>query len=151
MSMPSRQRGTTSVEFAIIAVCVLVVMFAVLEMGRLLYTFSVLSEGTRRAARLAAVCPINDPKIAAAVNFAGVTGFSNGNVSVAYLDQNGNSIGSPTSTAGFSSIRYVRVQITGYAHQLVIPLVAPSLTVPAFKAILPSESLGVVAGASVAC
>jgi Flp pilus assembly protein TadG len=142
----AREHGVTSVEFAIIAVVLLMSMFAVIEFGRLLYTYSILGEGTRRAARIAAVRPVNDASVANAVNFAGLPGFTTGNVAVAYLDQNGAVIANPTTTAGFSSIRYVRVQITGYVHQMMIPLIAPNITVPAFRAVLPSESLGVVGG-----
>lgn len=146
-----RQRGTTTVEFAIIGLVFFMVMFGVMEMGRLLYTFSVLSEGTRRAARIAAVCPVDDPSIAAAVGFAGEQGFDSSNVSVAYLDQTSAPIASPTSAVGFASIRFVRVQITGYVHQMIIPLIPASVTVPPFTATLPSESLGIVAGVSTPC
>jgi len=89
----NRMRGITTVEFAIVASVLMVLLFACIEFGRATYTFAALNEGTRRAARLAAVCPVNDPKITAAVNFMGVAGFANTNVNVDYLDASGASLG----------------------------------------------------------
>ena len=62
--MIRRQRGVTSVEFAIIGLLVMIVLFAVLETGRLLFVFNALEEATRRGARVAAVCQVNDSAIA---------------------------------------------------------------------------------------
>ena len=41
----------------------LLVLFSVIEIGRAMFVLNALSESTRRAARMAAVCPINDPAI----------------------------------------------------------------------------------------
>jgi Flp pilus assembly protein TadG len=147
----TKQRGIALVEFAIVAAALMIILFAVLEFGRLLFTYSALNEGTRRAARLAAVCPVNDPAIATAVDFANPPGFSSGNVALDYLDQNGAVVGAPTSAAGFVTIRYVRVRIVNYTHELLIPFLYQNITVPAFTTILPRESLGVVNGVSTAC
>ncbi len=57
------QRGTTTVEFAIIGVVMFSVLFGVIEVGRAMFVMNALGESTRRAARMAAVCPINDPAI----------------------------------------------------------------------------------------
>lgn len=147
----TKQKGVALVEFAIVAAALMVILFAVMEFGRLLYTYSVLNEGTRRASRLAAVCPVNDPAIAAAVGFANPPGFTSSNVDLDYLDQNGAVVGSPASAAGFATIRYVRVQITGYTHSLLIPFLYQNITVPAFATTLPRESLGVLNGVSIGC
>jgi len=145
----NRMRGITTVEFTIISSVLLVLLFACIEFGRATYTFAALNEGTRRAARLAAVCPVNDPKITAAVNFMGVYGFSNANVSVNYLDGNGVSLG---ATPALVNVRYVRVSIVGYTLSLAIPLVSPTLTSPSFTVTIPVESLGVSnTGVSTAC
>jgi Flp pilus assembly protein TadG len=145
----NKMRGVTTVEFAIVASVLLILLFACIEFGRATYTFAALNEGTRRASRLAAVCPINDPKIAAAVNFMGVYGFSNANVSVDYLDGNGASLG---ATPALVNVRYVRVSIVGYTLSLAIPLISPTLTSPSFTVTIPVESLGVSnTGVSVAC
>jgi hypothetical protein len=145
------QRGLYLVEFAIISMVLMVLIFAALEFARVMYTYSVLNEGTRRASRIAAVCPVNDPSIAAAAGFAELPGFSASNVALSYLDQNGGSVGAPGSPAGLSTIRYVRVEVVGYTHQLYIPLFDVSFLVPAFPSVLPRESLGIVNGVSTAC
>lgn len=147
MSTPRRrptQRGTTTVEFAIIGALLLTLIFAVIEFGRALFVFSALSEGTRRAARLATICPVNSAAIAAAATFPGqpgfLPGFSTANVQLSYLDQNGAIVGSPATNV--PAIRYVRVSITNYQFALAIPFIAPTITAPAFPVTLLRESLG---------
>jgi Flp pilus assembly protein TadG len=129
-----------TVEFAIIGGVLLVVLFGCLEFGRATYTFASLNEGTRRAARLAAVCPIGDAKIKPAVNFAGLVGFNSAtNVNLQYLDVNGASLGGAPA-AGL--VKYVRVSVTGYNIPLIIPGLNVIFTAPPFTATLPGESLG---------
>lgn len=142
-------RGLYTVEFAITASILMILLFACIEFGRGVYTFAALNEGTRRAARLAAVCPINDPAIINAVNFLGVSGFNNANVSVTYLDANGASLG---ATPALGSVAYVRVSVVGYTVPLSIPFVDPTLISPPFTVTLPAESLGLSnTGVSTAC
>jgi Flp pilus assembly protein TadG len=143
-----KMRGVAMVEFAIVASVLMTVLFACLEFGRATYTFAALNEGTRRAARLAAVCPVNDPKIAAAVNFMGAYGFNASNVSVNYLDANGATL---SGTPALVSVRYVRVSVVGYTMPLAIPFVSPTLTSPSFAVTLPAESLGLSNTGSAAC
>ena len=138
-------RGITTVEFSIVATALFMILFGVMELGRLMYAFAVLSEGTRRAARLATVCPLNDAGIVATADFAEIPGFSSSNVQVSYLDASG------ASTAIYSNIAYVRVQIVGYAIPLSIPLINPTVTSPAFAVTLPRESLGVTPTTTYTC
>lgn len=145
----NKMRGLYTVEFAIVASILMILLFACIEFGRGVYTFAALNEGTRRAARLAAVCPINDPAIAGAVNFLGVPGFNNANVSVTYLDINGASLG---ATPALGNVAYVRVSVVGYTMPLAIPFVTPTLISPPFTVTLPAESLGLSnTGVSTAC
>jgi Flp pilus assembly protein TadG len=145
----NKMRGVTMVEFAIVAAVLMMLLFACLEFGRATYSFAALNEGTRRAARLAAVCPLNDPQIAAAVNFMGINGFTNANVSVSYLDTNGASLGAGPALV---NVYYVRVSVVGFTIPLAIPFVNPTLTSPSFAVTLPAESLGVSnTGVSTAC
>ena len=58
------QGGLTTVEFAIVGLVLLTTLFAIIEFGRIVFTYNVLQEGARRAARVAAVCAVNDPAIA---------------------------------------------------------------------------------------
>ena len=114
--MRRTDNGTTTVEFAIVGLLVMVVVFGVIEFGRALFVMNTLTEATRRGARMAAVCPVGDPKPASVAVFdsgggssAVVAGLSTGNVLVEYLDVNGAPIANPTGN--FATIRYVRVSI----------------------------------------
>jgi len=147
-----KMRGMVMVEFAIVGVVLLAVIFGCLEFGRTTYTLAALNEGTRRAARLAAVCPVNDPVIAPAVNFAGLAGFngatgSGGNVNLQYLDVNGAVL---TGVPAAGAVSYVQVGVTGYSIPLFIPGLNVTITSPTFTATLPAESMGLsVSGANV--
>jgi Flp pilus assembly protein TadG len=144
-----KMRGVYMVEFTIVASVLLLLLFGCIEFGRGVYTFAALNEGTRRAARLAAVCPLNDPAITAAVNFLGVYGFNNGNVNLSYLDVNGASLGAAPALV---NVAYVRVSVVGYTVPLYIPFVDPTLISPSFAVTLPAESLGLSnTGVSTAC
>ena len=143
--MKRREQGLTTVEFSVVATALFIMLFGVIELGRLMYSFAVLAEGTRRAARLAAVCPLNDAGVTSTVNFAGLPGFNSSNVQVQYLDSTG------LPTAVFLNIAYVRVQITGYTIPLSIPFVNPTVISPPFAVTLPRESLGVTRTATYTC
>ena len=144
------QSGNTTVEFAIIGLVAMVVLFALIEFSRLVFVVNTLNEATRRGARMAAVCPVNDPAITqvALFNAPGVGGASPivsglraGNVVVQYLNQAGGVIAGPA--ADFLQIRYVRVAITNFQHRLLIPLLNLTFTLPAYPTTLPRESLGI--------
>ncbi len=143
--MRHRARGITTVEFAIVSSVLFTILFGVIELGRLMYTFTALAEGTRRAARLATVCPQNDAGISSTANFATLPNFTSSNVQVQYLNASGN----PTGT--YSAIVYVQVQIVGYAIPLSIPFINPTVTSPAFAVTLPRESLGVTPTETYTC
>ena len=69
-----RQRGTTTVEFAIVGMVTLLLLFTVIEFGRILFTLNMLDEGARRGARVAAVCDVGDAAIAQATAFVSLPG-----------------------------------------------------------------------------
>jgi Flp pilus assembly protein TadG len=135
------------VEFAIIGMVAMVVLFAVIEFSRMVFVVNSLSEATRRGARMAAVCPINDPAIAQVATFNNpgggsgsspvVNGLGTGNIAVSYLNAAGN------PTADFMQIEYVQVRIVNFRHTLLVPMFVRTITLPAFASTLPRESLGV--------
>jgi hypothetical protein len=126
-------------------------LLGVIEVSRLLFVINTLGESTRRGARLAAVCPVNDPAIAqmAVFNSTGgtnspiVNGLSTANIQLEYLDATGAPISSDLSIpANYVTIAYARVQITNYVHRLIFPG-ALTVTMPPQPSTLPRESLGV--------
>jgi TadE-like protein len=137
------------VEFSIVGVLLFILLFGVIEFGRLLSTFVTLGESTRRAARLATVCPINDPGITSTGLFAGLPGFTSANLQIQYLKTDGSVLADPAGNYG--SIQYVRVRVTGYSIPLAIPVINPSIAAPAFAVTLPREALGVTRTTTYTC
>jgi Flp pilus assembly protein TadG len=150
MKTRSRQKGTTSVEFAIIGTLFFVILFGIIEMGRTLFVWNALADITRRTARIAAVCPPNNTSVvrAAIYNAVGnagssslVKGLNPTDVKVSYLTSTLAPAPNPATT-GFSSVRYVQASIDGYTHQMLIPTFNFTLTPPDFSTTVPAESLG---------
>jgi hypothetical protein len=146
--------GTTTVEFAIVAAALLMMIFSVLEVGRTYYVYAMLDEVTRRAARLAAVCPVNDPAIPrlAIFNASGdasesslVKNLMPANVVIDYLDETNTVVASPSVASGFAQIRYVRARVVGFQHEMYVPFAdgLASFFMNEFESILPRESLGI--------
>ncbi|MBC9250483.1 hypothetical protein A9179_09380 [Pseudomonas alcaligenes] len=152
--MNRHMRGVYVVEFAIIGLLLFVMLFGVLEMGRLYFTVNTLNETVRRGARLAAVCDISDPRILRRaifndVNNAGASGLignlETADLTLVYLDANGAVVAAPNDTNGangFRAIRYVQLRLDNFTFDALIPLFGGQITLPAFRATLPRESLG---------
>jgi len=151
-----RQRGLSVVEFAIVASVLFILIFSVIEVSRAFFVASALDEATRRGARMAVVCPVNDPAIAQAAAFDNsvIPDLDTTDIVVQYLDNNNGVVGNPGDPNGFRQIRFVRVSVVNYGHQMFIPFataLAP-FTMPSFATVLPRESLGIPrAGAITAC
>jgi Flp pilus assembly protein TadG len=150
------QYGTTTVEFALVGLLLMIVVFGVIEFGRALFVMNILTEASRRGARMAAVCPVGDPKPASVAvfgngggNSAIVAGLTTANVQVQYLDVNGAPIAN--AAANFGNIRYVRVSIVGFSQSFVVPTLATSIPMTGFATTLPRESLGVTRTAVTPC
>lgn len=145
--MKKRQQGLTTVEAAIGAALMLIVLFGTIEIARALFVWNFLDEVTRRGARVAAVCPIDtsDNSIAKRVAIFAPPGGPNqsphvaelttSDVNLDYLDADGN-----TETQ-FEEVNFVRVSIDSFELPLLFFNKA-SWTTPEFHTILPSESLG---------
>ena len=146
------QSGLATVEFAVVAAVLMTIIIAVVDLGRLFYIVAALNESTRRGARAAVVCPINDPAIGqiAVFNASGNSGASPlvnnlapSHIVVQYLTGNGSQVADPAGT-GFLNIRYVRVSIGGgFQLQTLIPGLSLVIPAPDFAATLPRESLGI--------
>lgn len=135
-----QQTGLVTVEFALIGAFFFLILFSIIEFGRLLFTWNTLDEITRRAARLAAVCPISEQAtVIDRAIFSGnvISGLNSSHLQIEYLDTSFN------TTSVLEQVRYVRSQVQNYQHQLLIPFLPSGLmTAPGFTTTLPSESLG---------
>ena len=143
----SRQHGLSTVEFSLVAVVLFMMIFGVIEVGRAFFVAAALDEATRRGARVAVVCPVNDPAIAQAAAFNNnlIPGLDASDIVVEYLDDSNAVVANPAVAAEFITIRYVRVRVVGFQHQMFIPLVTAlsQFTMPEYATVLPRESLGI--------
>jgi Flp pilus assembly protein TadG len=147
-------QGIYVVEFAVIGTLLFVLLFGVIELGRLYFTVNTLNETVRRGARLAAVCDISDPVILrraifnAATDSGGsglVANLQTADLSLVYLDTSGSIVAAPgdtSSATGFRAIRYVQLRLDNFTFDLLIPLLGRQITLPGFRATQPRESLG---------
>ena len=141
------ERGAALVEFAICATIFLVVVFGVLEFGRMLWVHNALADATRRAARYAVTRgKSNEPSsetqqaiknVAVYGNPEGsgsplVDGLAPGQVMITFSDDYGLGAGS------------VSVEIDKYEFQFVVPLLGTKMQMPAYRTALTSESAGYV-------
>lgn len=145
----SKQRGTTMVEFAIVGAVIFLVLFSVLEVARLMYTWNLLNEVSRRTARLGSVCLVeegvsgNISDMVVSQMGGSLPGFENNNIAVEYLGKNGGAPLVDPVGVDYGSIFYVRSKIQNYQYQMILPLTVDlSLFAPDFATTVRTESLG---------
>ncbi len=140
-----RQRGISTVEFAIVGLLFFTLLLGIIEAGRGFFVWNTIEEATRRAARVAAVCPIGHSSVVRAAIFEAadggtespiLQGMNTGNVNVEYLDESG------AVTVTYPDAAFVRVTIQGYSYPLFFPFSA--FTVPESSTTVPVESLGYI-------
>lgn len=129
----SLQRGVAAVEFALISSLFFALLFGVMEMGRLLWAWNAAVEATRLGARLSVVCDIGDADIKARM-ISRLPALAATNISITYL----NPPAAP-NTCTAANCKAVRVALSGYTHDTIIPFLPLSLTLPAFGTTLRKE------------
>ena len=122
------QRGAAAVEFAIVASLFFVILLGIIEMGRLLWTWNAAAEATRLGARLAVVCDKNDTSIRGQMR-GRLPALLDGNITLEYFP----------SGCTDATCQTVRVSLTGYTHQPIIPFLSLSIPIPSFQTTLPKE------------
>lgn len=136
------QRGSVMIETALVSLLLFAMLFGVIEMGRLLWTWNAAVEATRLGARLAATCDL----VATSPNTADnviktqmrtrLSVLQPENIVISYLNP---PVAANTCNAGTCTA--VRVALTGLQHQTLIPLFAPRVAVPAFSTTLRRERM----------
>ncbi len=151
------QRGATVAEFAIIASVFFMMIFGIIEFGRLLYTHNALTDAARRGARYAALhqesltCVKNvtvygekhiDPATCAPTGPPLINHLSPTNVTVTYvgadLDDNP---GTPQTSYGMN-LGTATVQIQNFTFDLSVPLFQFRVNMPTYTTTLTAESAG---------
>jgi Flp pilus assembly protein TadG len=131
------QRGTTAVEFALISSLLSMLLFGVMEMGRLLWTWNAAVEATRLGARLAVVCDV-DRSMGAPIKTrmrAMLPALSNANIKIEYM----NPVDTVDAACTNGSCKAARVKLLGLTYTTIIPFVPLSLTLPPFSTSLRKE------------
>jgi len=153
-----RQRGQTLVEFALVVLVFLVIVFGLVEFARALWTWNTIVQATRAGARFAVVetpstSDIEIKNYVVYLNPSGtgdpvLPGLATSNVTVSFwrIDPNtGNYVAPPNNGAGQPNkflADVVRVGIAGYNFSFVVPIIGTSITLPAFTTTLSLEALG---------
>lgn len=163
MKKLKRQRGTTMAEFAIVAGVFFMIVFGIIEFGRLLYTHNALTDAARRGARYAALheeadkaCvknvvvygethvdltqPKTCPALAGATPLISRLGTTNVVVTYEGADADNNPATPPTDYG--MNLGTVTVSITNYTFNLSIPFYRQTLTMPTYTTTLTAEAAG---------
>ena len=142
------ERGTTMAEFVIISVVFFMIIFGIIEFGRLLYTHNALTDAARRGARYAVLhdqttadkacvkkvvvfgeANVN-PSTCIETGPPLINGLTEAKVNVTYAADYGTNLGTAT------------VEITNYTFNLSIPFARQTLTMPHYVTTLTAESAG---------
>jgi Flp pilus assembly protein TadG len=133
---PARQRGAALVEFALVAMIFFVLLIGIFEFGRVMFTWNSAVEATRRGARLAVVCDIDNDQIKAQMRSM-LPVVTNDDILITYSKFDG-------SGCDADSCEQVTVSIlpdNQTAFQYYIPLLNSAWKIPEFSTTLTRESL----------
>lgn len=144
-----KQKGITIIEFTIVASTILLVIFAILELGFFVFNNQLLNDISRRTARIASVCPVSDTEniIQLALSERKPPNFSSGNLLIEYLDINGVKI--VNASNDISNIKFVKASVVSYDYGFsgILSFIGGHgdgiITLPSYTTILPAESLGI--------
>lgn len=152
------ETGSTMAEFAVIASFFFMIVFGIIEFGRLLYTHNALTDAARRGARYAALhkeadkaCVKNvvvygETHVDATCNPTGPALINNldptANVTVTYEGADADNNPSTPPTDYGMNLGTVTVSIHDYSFTLAIPFVAKTFTMGAYSTTLTAESAG---------
>jgi Flp pilus assembly protein TadG len=153
------ERGTTMAEFAVIAAVFFMIIFAIIEFGRLFYTHNALTDAARRGARYATLHPETSIDCVKNVVVYGEThvdsacaptgpALINGldpttNVTVVYEGADDDNDPNTPATSYGTNLGTVTVSIHDYTFNLSIPFARQTLTMPHYTTTLTAESAGV--------
>jgi len=152
------ERGTTMAEFAVVAAVFFMIIFGIVEFGRLLYTYNALTDASRRGARYAVLhhqadiaCVKNvvvygethvDPTTCAPTAGALINGLDTAKVVVTYDGADADNNPATPPTAYGMNLGTATVSIQNYSFTLAIPFARRTFTMGAFTTTLTSESAG---------
>jgi Flp pilus assembly protein TadG len=134
---PPRQRGVVAVEFALVMPLLCLLLFGIVEMGRMLWTWNAAVEATRLGARLAVVCDV-DRSLGAPIKSRMRTMLpilANTNITIEYM----NPVDTVDPSCTNDDCKAARVRLSGLTYNTIIPFLPLSVTLPAFSTTLRKE------------
>lgn len=156
-----RQRGVAAVEFAIVCLLFFILLFGILEFGRMLYVYNTMQEVTRRGARAAVVRWVDQTAAITSIALFGGTSIPAGaevgttNITIEYLNKAGDpaaplpadpgdnlsACGDITRTA--ECIYSVRVSIVNVTYSPMVSLFSfLGIAMPPSAVTMHAESMG---------
>ena len=134
------QRGAALVEFAIAATVLLTLIFAVLELGRLLWVHNALTDAARRGARYAVNQPKSETSLTEIKNVA-VYGNPAGTGSPLVNELTRDHV-IVTHTSWGVGAGTVTVEIDKYDFNFVVPIIGTTIRMPRYYTTLTGENSG---------
>lgn len=137
-------QGAVAVEFALVLVMLLTLVFCAIEFGRAVFVWNAAVDATRRGARMAAIAEFGDRTRVIDAMYLRLAGVPQEKVTIEY-SADGSSFGQAGESGtceGRGSCAFVRVRISGYAFTPLMPFVAASIDMPSFATTVPVEALG---------
>ena len=134
---PQRQAGAVAVEVALVMPLLCLLLFGIVEMGRLLWTWNAAVEATRLGARLAVVCDV-DRSLGAPIKSRMRTMLpllANFNITIEYM----NPVDTVDPSCTNDDCKAARVRLSGLTYTPIIPFMSLSLSLPGFTTTLRKE------------
>ena len=133
----ARQRGVAAIELALVRPLLCLLLFGIMEMGRLLWTWNAAVEATRLGARLAVVCTV-DRSMGAPIKSRMRTMLpllANSNITIEYM----NPVDTVDPGCNNDDCKAARVRLSGLTYTTIIPFLPLSLALPPFSTSLRKE------------
>jgi Flp pilus assembly protein TadG len=128
-----KQKGEAAVEFAIIATLFFMLLFGIVEFGRVLFTWNSAVEATRLGVRTAVVCDKDSDAVLTNMQRI-MPSLTSNNVAVNYESASG-------GTCDISTCERVYVRTQNLSITTLIPFFNVTIPVPGFETSLMRESL----------
>ena len=156
-SLSKEQRGATVAEFAVVASVFFMMVFGIIEFGRLMYTHNALTDAARRGARYAALHPESltcvknvtvygekhiDPVTCAPMGPPLISNLSDANVRVTYVGADLDDDPSTPQTDYGMNLGTATVKIENFTFDLSVPLFQFRVNMPTYTTTLTAESAG---------
>jgi Flp pilus assembly protein TadG len=136
-----REGGAAVVEFALVAAVFLTLLIGIMELGRVFFYWNTAAEVTRRGARMAVVCDMNDAHIKARMN-AMLPVVPSNKIQIDYHPS-----GCTATTCESVTVRILPGVVIG----TYVPFVPFAPEMAPFTTTLPRESMNSAGGANPAC